>query len=81
MPIMGSFMFYTLLGCVLWNGGFIVLGLLLGSNWPVVKEYASIIEYTALAAIVGGILLLLWRRWKAYEHLDREKEARHYKKR
>jgi hypothetical protein len=55
--------------------------LLLGSNWPVVKEYASIIEYTALAAIVGGVLLLLWRRWKAYKHVDREKEARRHKKR
>ncbi len=81
MPIMGRFMTYSILGCVLWNGGFIVLGWVLGSNWPVVKEYASIIEYTALAAIVGGVLLLLWRRWKAYKHVDREKEARRHKKR
>ncbi|MDQ3637233.1 MAG: hypothetical protein M3426_04465, partial [Actinomycetota bacterium] len=81
MPIFGRFMVYTLLGCILWNGGFIILGLLLGSNWPVVKEYASIIEYAALAAIVGGVLLLLWRRWKAYKHVDREKEARRHKKR
>ncbi len=81
MPIFGRFMVYTLLGCILWNGGFIILGLLLGSNWPVVKEYASIIEYAALAAIVGGVLLLLWRRWKAYEHLDREKKALRHKKR
>ncbi len=81
MPIFGRFMVYTLLGCILWNGGFIVLGLLLGSNWPVVKEYASIIEYAALAAIVGGVLLLLWRRWKAYKHVDREKKALRHKKR
>ena len=73
MPIFGRFMAYTLFGCILWNGGFIILGLLLGSNWPVVKEYASIIEYAALAAIVGGVLLLLWRRWKAYKHIDKEK--------
>jgi membrane protein DedA with SNARE-associated domain len=80
MPIFGRFMVYTLLGCILWNGGFIILGLLLGSNWPVVKEYASIIEYTALAAIVGGILLLLWRRWKAYKHVEQEKKAPHHKR-
>ena len=67
MPIFGRFMTYTTLGCVLWNGGFIFLGLMLGSNWPVVKEYASIVEHVALAAIVGGVLLLLWRRWKAYK--------------
>lgn len=80
MPIMGRFMFYTVLGCVLWNGGFIVLGLLLGSNWPVVKEYASIIEYTALVAIVGGVFLLLWRRWKAYEHVEKGKKISHRKR-
>ena len=81
MPIFGRFMVYTLLGCILWNGGFIILGLLLGSNWPVIKGYASIIEYTALAAIVGGILLLLWRRWKAYKHVEQEKKkATHHKR-
>lgn len=83
MPIFGRFMVYTLLGCILWNGGFIILGLLLGSNWPVVKEYASIIEYAALAAIVGGVLLLLWRRRKAWQtyhkHVEQEKKARHRK--
>jgi len=67
MPIFGRFMTYTTLGSVLWNGGFIFLGLILGSNWPAVKEYASIVEHVALAAIVGGALLLLWRRWKAYK--------------
>jgi len=67
MHIFGRFMAYTILGCLVWNGGFIVLGLLLGSNWPVVKEYASIIEYTVLAAVVGGVLLLIWRRWSAHK--------------
>jgi membrane protein DedA with SNARE-associated domain len=67
MRIFGRFMAYTILGCLVWNGGFIVLGLLLGSNWPVVKEYASIIEYTVLAAVVGGVLLLIWRRWSAHK--------------
>ena len=81
MPIMGRFMTYSILGCILWNGSFIVLGLLLGSNWPVVKEYASIIEYAALAAIVGGVLLLLWRRWTAYKHVEKEKKVGHRKKR
>jgi membrane protein DedA with SNARE-associated domain len=82
MPIFGRFLAYTLLGCVLWNGGFIILGLLLGSNWPVVKEYASIIEYAALAAIVVGVLLLLWRRrkaWQTYKHMEQEKETHHRK--
>ncbi len=67
MNVFGSFMTYTIFGCLIWNGGFIALGLLLGSNWPVVKQYSSIIEYAVLAAIVVGVLLLIWRRWKAYK--------------
>ena len=67
MNIFGRFMTYTILGCLLWNGGFIVLGLLLGSNWPVVKQYSSIIELAVLAVVVGGVLLLIWRRWNAYK--------------
>ena len=67
MNVFGSFMTYTIFGCLIWNGGFIVLGLLLGSNWPVVKQYASVIEYTVLAAMALGLLLLIWRRWKAYK--------------
>ncbi len=83
MPIFGRFMVYTVLGCILWNGAFIVLGLALGSNWPVIKQYSSIIEYVALAAIVGGVLLLLWRRRKAWQvykqHAEQEEKARHHK--
>ena len=69
MRIFGRFMTYTILGCLVWNGGFTFLGLLLGSNWPVVKEYSSIIEYTVLALLVVGILLLIWRRWRAYQQV------------
>ena len=74
MRIFGRFMVYTTLGCILWNGAFIVLGLALGSNWPVIKQYASIIEYAALAALVGGVLLLLWRRRKAWKTYKEQEE-------
>jgi membrane protein DedA with SNARE-associated domain len=67
MHIFGRFMTYTILGCLVWNAGFIFLGLLLGSNWPVVKEYSSIIELAVLAAVVVGVFLLIWRRWSAYK--------------
>jgi membrane protein DedA with SNARE-associated domain len=67
MPVFGRFMIYTILGCLLWNGGFIFLGLLLGSNWPVVKEYSSIIEYSVLAILIMGIFVLIWRRWRTYK--------------
>jgi membrane protein DedA with SNARE-associated domain len=65
MPIFGRFMFYTVLGSALWNGAFIALGLMLGANWASVKQYASVTEYVALAAVAGGLIWLLRRRWKA----------------
>jgi membrane protein DedA with SNARE-associated domain len=64
MPIW-QFTVYTAFGSVLWNGGFISLGWVLGAQWPLVKQYASIVEYVVLAAIIaGGILWFVWRRWK-----------------
>ncbi len=66
MPIW-QFTVYTAFGSILWNGAFIALGWELGAQWPLVKQYASTIEYVALAAVaVGSILWILWRRWKMY---------------
>ena len=68
MPIFGKFMIYTVIGSVLWNGTFIVLGLVLGSHWPVVKQYTTIIEIVVVTLIVGGAAWFLWNRWKARNH-------------
>ena len=65
MPIHGRFLFYTILGTALWNGALIVLGWVLGAEWTLVKEYAPIVEYVVLAAVVGGIFWFVWRRWGA----------------
>jgi membrane protein DedA with SNARE-associated domain len=66
MPLLGRFMIYTLLGSTLWNGIFIILGWVLGAQWAVVEQYASIIEYVVLVAMVGGISWLLWRRLRTH---------------
>ncbi len=65
MRILGSFMVYTLIGCILWNGAHVGLGWALGAEWELVKQYASIIEYVVIAAVAGGIAWFLWRRWRA----------------
>jgi len=65
MPIW-QFTFYTALGSALWNAGFISMGWVLGAQWPLVKQYASIIEYVLLTIIAVGILWFLWRRWMAH---------------
>ena len=66
IPIHGRFLFYTILGTVLWNGALITLGWALGAEWALVKQYASIIEYAVLVAVVGGILWFVWRQWRAH---------------
>jgi membrane protein DedA with SNARE-associated domain len=66
MPVNGKFMFYTIVGSALWNGAFIVLGWVLGSNWPVVKQYTTILEIVVATAMVGAVLWFLWIRWKTH---------------
>ena len=63
-PIYGRFMIYTVLGAGLWNGVFISLGWVLGTQWMVVERYAKIIEYTVLAVAAAVIVWFVWRRWK-----------------
>ncbi len=66
MPVLKQFVPYTILGSTLWNLVFTLLGLALGAQWAVVKEYTSIIEYGFIAILVGAILWFLSRRWKKY---------------
>lgn len=65
MSIMGRFMVYTILGSIVWNGVHVVAGWALGENWEVVKQYATIIEFAVLAAVILGIVWFVWRRWRA----------------
>ena len=64
MPVLRQFVPYTILGSTMWNVFFTVLGLALGAQWAVVKEYTSIIEYGFIALIVAASLWFLTRRWK-----------------
>jgi membrane protein DedA with SNARE-associated domain len=65
MPIFGRFMFYTVIGSILWNGVHVGAGWVLGSQWTLVKEYATIIEFVVLGAAVGAVIWFLLRRWRA----------------
>jgi membrane protein DedA with SNARE-associated domain len=67
MSLYGRFMFYTILGSLLWNGIFIALGWALGANYTLVEQYAPIIEYVVLAAIALAIVWFVWRRWRAHK--------------
>ena len=65
MPILGWFMFFTVLDSVLYNAIFIGLGWALGAQWMLVGEYVAIVQYPVLAAIVLGLVWFAWRRLRA----------------
>ena len=62
MPILGWFMFFTVLDNVVWNALFIGLGWTLGSQWTLVQQYTSVVEYVVLGIVVLVVLWFLWRR-------------------
>lgn len=64
MALRWRFIVYTVLGSALWTGSLIVLGWTLGREWELVQRYTLIVEYGVLAAVIIGVLWLLWRRWR-----------------
>jgi len=75
MSIIGRFIIYTIVGSILWNGGFVILGWVLGENWQLVERYAAIIEYAVLAAVAVGIIWFVWSRWKTRRRSDERPET------
>ena len=67
MPIWGRFVVYTIFGSTVWNAGFVVLGWVLGSNWTLVEQYASLVHYAVLAVVAVGVVWFAWRRLKTRE--------------
>ncbi len=65
MPILGWFMFFTVLDSIVYNAIFIGLGWALGAQWTLVEEYVRIIQYPVLAVIALGLLWFVWRRLRA----------------
>lgn len=63
MPIRWRFLFYTVLGSVLYNVAHVGLGWALGSQWTLVERYEPIVKYVVLAALAGGVVWFVWRRW------------------
>jgi len=66
MPLW-RFVAYTIVGNGLYNAALVGLGWWLGSQWEIVKRYAPIAEYAALAVVAGLVLRFVWRRWKAHK--------------
>ena len=61
MP-MWRFGLLTGAGSLIWNTIFVLSGYLLGENWHIVEEYASILQYVVIAAVGIGVALFLYNR-------------------
>jgi membrane protein DedA with SNARE-associated domain len=54
MPIM-TFIAFTALGSLIWNTAFVLAGYALGDNWHRAEEYAGVLQYVVVAAVVAAV--------------------------
>jgi len=52
----------TVLGSAIWNGGLVLLGYALGSQYEVVERYSSWLNYAVYAALAALVIWLVVRR-------------------
>ncbi|MFD8498639.1 DedA family protein [Amycolatopsis sp. NPDC059657] len=57
-----KFLALTTLGSLCWNTVFVVAGYLLGQNWRLVNDYASIFQYLVIGAVVLAVALFATSR-------------------
>ncbi|HEX2171877.1 MAG TPA: DedA family protein [Dehalococcoidia bacterium] len=58
-----AFIVFTALGSALWDGGLVLLGWWLGSNWQAVEKYGQYLEYGGLVLIAGALAWWVKGRW------------------
>ncbi|WP_392508802.1 DedA family protein [Naumannella halotolerans] len=56
------FILFTTAGSAIWNTIFVMAGYLLGDNWHIVEEYASIFQKIVIAVVVAALAYWLFRR-------------------
>ncbi|KAA9149260.1 DedA family protein [Microbacterium lushaniae] len=54
MPLW-RFTLLTAAGSLIWNTIFVLAGYLLGEQWHVIEQYADILQYVVIAAVVAGV--------------------------
>lgn len=58
MPLW-KFGLYTLAGSLIWNSIFVGAGYVLGEAWPIVEQYANVLQYIVIAAAVIAVGLFI----------------------
>ncbi|HYI51769.1 MAG TPA: DedA family protein [Microbacterium sp.] len=64
MPLW-KFGLLTAAGSLIWNSIFVFAGFFLGESWPVVEQYADILQYVVIAAAAGGISWFVYARTRS----------------
>jgi membrane protein DedA with SNARE-associated domain len=71
MPLW-KFGILTAAGSLIWNTIFVLSGFLLGEAWPVVEQYAEILQYIV---IVAAVVAVVWFVVSRVRSLRRERQA------
>ncbi|HLL57132.1 MAG TPA: hypothetical protein VK359_04340 [Rubrobacteraceae bacterium] len=66
MPILGQFTIYTIVGDTVRNAGFVILGWALGSNWTLVKQYASLAFLPPAIGVPGAVVFDVGVAWLGF---------------
>lgn len=61
MPLW-KFGLLTAAGSLIWNSIFVMSGFLLGENWHVIEQYADILQYVVIAAVVIAVAWFVFVR-------------------
>jgi len=64
MPLW-KFGLLTASGSLIWNTIFVLSGFFLGEAWPVVEQYAEILQYVVIAAVVVAVVWFVVTRVRA----------------
>ena len=65
MPLRWRFLGYTILGCTIWCGTLISLGLALGGRWRIIEAFTSFVGASVMILLISATLFFFWRRRKA----------------
>lgn len=73
MPLW-KFGLLTASGSLIWNTIFVLSGFFLGEAWPVVEQYAEILQYLVIAAVVIAVVWFVVSRVRSLRH-ERQAEG------
>nr|WP_234359619.1 DedA family protein [Plantactinospora sp. BC1] len=73
---LGTFLLCTALGSLIWNTAFVLAGYLLGENWHLVEEYASLFQKVVIVAVALAVGWFVLSRLSRLSRRDRPR-SRH----